>query len=62
MKGKRLVGLLAILGVMGFSTLAHAEWNFGIGTGPQRLSIDGDIGINTALGAVELDIDFDADR
>jgi hypothetical protein len=60
MKVKRLIILLTILGVIGFTTMAHAEWHFGIGTGPQRLSIDGDIGLNTALGAVELDVDFDA--
>jgi hypothetical protein len=61
LKGKQLLAILSIVGVMGFSSMAYAEWNFGIGTGPQRLSIDGDIGMNTALGAVELDVDIDAD-
>jgi hypothetical protein len=37
------------------------KWNFGIGTGPQWLAIKGDVGINTALGDVELDVDLDAE-
>jgi len=61
MKGKQLLALLFIAVVMGFSSRAFAEWNFGIGTGPQLLKVKGDIGMNTALGAVELDVDLDPD-
>jgi hypothetical protein len=39
--------------------VAHAEWYFGIGTGPQLLNVEGDIGMNTALGPVDLDVDLD---
>ena len=61
MKSKQLLALLSIFGIMSFSTMAYAEWNFGIGTGPQLLSVSGDVGINTALGDVELDVDLDMD-
>jgi len=61
MKGKQLLTVLSIVVVMGFSSMAFAEWHFGIGTGPQLLNVEGDIGMNTALGAVELDVDLDPD-
>lgn len=41
-----------------FIGIAHAEWNFGIGTGPQMLDVNGDMGMDTALGAVEIDVDL----
>ena len=61
MKSKKLLALLSVLGVMGFSTMAHAEWHFGLGTGPQLLNVKGTQGINTARGAVEIDVDLDPD-
>jgi hypothetical protein len=61
MKGKKVLALLSILGVMGFSTIAHAKWDFGIGTGPQLLKVKGDAGMNTALGPVEIEVDLDFD-
>jgi len=62
MTGKQLLAILSMVGVMGFSSMAYAEWNFGIGTGPQLLNVSGDVGMNTALlGPVELDIDLDPD-
>ena len=39
--------------------VGRAEWNFGIGTGPQMLAVNGDVGMDTDLGAVQLDIDLD---
>lgn len=60
MKRKSLLALLSFLGIMSFSTIAYAEWNLGIGTGPQWLAVSGDVGINTVLGDVELDVDLDA--
>ena len=44
-----------------FIGVAHAEWNFGIGTGPQMLAISGDMGMDTVLGAVQIDLDLDMD-
>ena len=45
--------------VLALSTLAHAEWHFGIGTGPQLLAIDGEAGLDTAVAPVQLGVDFD---
>jgi len=61
MKTKRLGILLTTLVLMTYSAAAHAEWNFGIGTGPQMLNISGDIGMDTALGPATLDVDLDPD-
>jgi len=61
MKAKQLWVLFAVLGIMSYSTVAQAKWHFGIGTGPQLLNVSGDVGMNTALGAVQLDVDLDPD-
>jgi len=61
MKSKYLVSLVFMGGLLALSTTATAEWRFGLGTGPQRLSIDGDVGVGTALGPVDLSVNIDAD-
>jgi hypothetical protein len=58
MIGKRLVITLFVLGLMSFTSNAQAEWNFGIGTGPQFLAVKGDVGMNTVVAPIQLDIDF----
>lgn len=43
-------------------TSAFAEWQFGIGTGPQILNVDGDMGFNTNLaGPVKFAVKLDPD-
>ncbi|MBW2266328.1 MAG: hypothetical protein JRF28_09255, partial [Deltaproteobacteria bacterium] len=61
MREKQLWGLLFALVFMSYGTVAHAGWNFGIGTGPQLLNVSGDMGFDTALGAVDIDVDLDPD-
>lgn len=39
---------------------AHADWNFGIGTGLTFQTIDGKQGFNTRVGAVKYDVELDA--
>ncbi len=54
---------MIILGMI-FSTslLAEGGWKHGIGTGFYTLNIDGDLGLNTALGAVKADASMDFDE
>ena len=47
--------------MLSFSSAAHAEWNFGMGTGIQALNTDGVMGFDSAFGSVEVPIDMDAD-
>jgi len=61
MKTKTLWIFIVII-MLSFSSTAHAEWNFGIGTGLQALSTDGTMGFDTSFGPVEVDIDMDADN
>lgn len=63
MKAKKWLAVLCVLGVViSYSTMANAEWHFGIGTGLFRLNMDGDIALNTDVrGTVEFDVDLDAD-
>lgn len=52
-----------IVSVLFYTPSAMAEWNFGLGTGPALLAIEGDAGANSTLagGGVTLDLDLDAD-
>jgi len=44
------------------TNLAHAEWNYGIGTGLFRMNAEGDQGLNTQIaGPVVFDVDLDPD-
>jgi hypothetical protein len=63
MKARRLfLSVVFILGVMSYSTVAYAEWHFGIGTGLFNLHAEGDEGFHTNLtGPVVLDVDLDPD-
>ena len=65
MKIKYLYMVMAVLCMVGFSSVAWAEWHYGIGTGFTRLNIEGDIGVDIALGGlgpVELEVDLDPDE
>jgi hypothetical protein len=55
------ITMLSVLMVISFTSVSYAEWSYGIGTGIFRLNIDGDVGVQTRLGAVELEVDLDAD-
>lgn len=61
MKAKHL-WFITIIFICAISTSAYAEWNFGIGTGPAMLAVEGDLGIDSTLagGPVDLDLDVDA--
>ena len=61
MKREWLSGFLFLAVLVSFSSNAYAEWSFGLGTGPQRLSIDGDVGFTTDFGSVDLAVDINAD-
>jgi len=60
MKTKYLYMTVVVIICM-ISTSAYAEWHFGIGTGPARLSIDGDMGLNipVAGGPVKFKVKAD---
>ena len=50
--------------IIGLAAPVHAEWHFGIGTGPMRLNSKGDQGFNIAIGGVgpvEFDVDLAPD-
>ena len=54
--------ILTFLMVMGFGTSAHAEWNYGIGTGFAGMSVDGDVGFHTNIaGPVQSEVDLSAE-
>jgi hypothetical protein len=61
MKAKPLWFILIIV-ICAISTSAYAGWNFGLGTGPAMLAVEGDVGFNSVLagGPVTLDLDLDA--
>jgi len=42
-----------------FTSAAHAEWFYGIGTGLSRMNVDGQQGFNTAVGPIKYDISLD---
>lgn len=45
--------------LLAFPAMSHAEWNFGIGTGPHLLAVKGDAGFDTDIAPVQLDVDLD---
>ena len=53
--------MLSVLMVISFTSVSYAEWSYGIGTGLLRLNIDGDVGLNTIQGDVQMGVDLDAD-
>jgi hypothetical protein len=62
MKTKNIIVLISVFLIVSFSSAAHAEWNYGIGTGITRMNAKGDQGINVTLlglGPVEFDVDLD---
>ena len=62
MKIKHLYTAISILCMVSFSSTASAEWNYGIGTGLQRMNAKGDQGLNTQIaGPVTYDVDLDPD-
>jgi hypothetical protein len=64
MKAMR-IALVAVALTVIFAPAALAEedeWQFGIGTGFFGLNIDGDVGITTALGPVDLDASMTGDE
>ena len=59
---KRFLVPLTSLLIISLAVPAHAEWDFGIGTGPMGLNSKGDQGFHSNLaGPVVVDIDLDAD-
>lgn len=63
MKAKHL-WIITIAFVCTISTSAYAGWNFGLGTGPTLMAIEGDVGFDSTLagGPVDLDLDLDANE
>lgn len=64
MKVKYLYVVISVVCMVGFSSTVFAEWNHGIGTGLSRQNIEGDIGVDVAvggLGPVEIEVDLDPD-
>ncbi|WP_300455538.1 hypothetical protein [Desulfobacula sp.] len=61
MKVKHL-WFITIIVICAISTSAYAGWNFGLGTGPTLMAIEGDIGLDSTLagGPVDLNLDEDA--
>lgn len=61
--GKKFLSIIWIVILCMISTSAYAEWHFGIGTGPARLSIDGDMGLNIPIagGPVKFKVKADPD-
>ena len=55
-----LVVVLLFACVFGFDSPASAAWEFGIGTGLSRMSVDGDMGMNTRIaGPVKFKAELD---
>jgi hypothetical protein len=52
--------LLNLLIAISFCSVSYADWSFGIGTGIFGLNIDGDVGMDTIAGPVEIEVDLDA--
>jgi hypothetical protein len=64
MNFKYLHVIISVLLMVSFSSVAYAEWNYGIGTGLKRMNAKGDQGINVnlaSLGPVEFEVDLDPD-
>lgn len=62
---KKMMGLFLccfIVSVLLYTPSAMAEWNFGLGTGPALLAVEGDLGFDSVLAgeAVTFDLDLDA--
>ncbi len=51
------ISLITIMFI--FDSMAHAKWEFGIGTGLTRLRTDGVQGFHTLAGPVEFDVELD---
>jgi hypothetical protein len=63
MKMKKMCAILSLVCILGFTASAHAEWQFGIGTGLAALQVDGDLGFDVpfaGIGPVTLDVDLSA--
>jgi hypothetical protein len=65
LKRKKTMGsflCLVIVSVLLYAPSAMADWNFGLGTGPAMLAIEGDVGFDSVLagGAITLDLDLEA--
>lgn len=59
---KTFVLIVLILLLTAPVTSAFAEWHFGIGTGPQLLKVDGDMGFNTNIaGPVKFSVKLEPD-
>jgi hypothetical protein len=56
--------IIMLIFICTISTSAYAGWNFGIGTGPTMLAVDGDLGFDSTLagGPIDLDLDLDANE
>jgi hypothetical protein len=52
--------LLNLLIAISFCSVSYADWSFGIGTGIFGLNIDGDVGMDTIAGPVEIEVDLEA--
>ena len=48
MKNRKALSIMLMVVLLCFSSMAYAEWNFGIGTGPQIIGVDGDVVFGTA--------------
>ncbi len=60
MKKTTLLVLMFVLCMVSYSVTAHAEWNFGLGTGPFLLNVKGDQGFHTDIaGPLTWDVDLD---
>jgi hypothetical protein len=59
-KKTTLFALMFVLCMVSYSVTAHAEWNFGLGTGPFLLNVKGDQGFHTDIvGPITWDVDLD---
>lgn len=58
-----LFALSLLMVIVGFSSLAHAKWQSGIGTGIMRLNVEGDMGfhVNTLGIPATFEVDLDPD-
>jgi hypothetical protein len=51
-KTKKMCLIVSLICILGFATAAHAEWEFGIGTGLAAMKTDGDMGFNVDLAGI----------
>ena len=58
---KKVCVIISLVWILGFTASAHAEWEFGIGTGLAALQVDGDLGFNVptaGIGPVTVDVNL----